>query len=272
MTHGRQSTGGRKRRREEGTKRKRRRARPVTNGGAGQLTARAVRDLRWTDGLLAGVGRLGRSRLVLGDKSPWVAGELCALWRGDGPGQGWANLFVESVDSGVVTKAVWLRGGRPASGQTKRLMSLGKMRCLRVIHGEREVAEHENGDAEEDAAQAGAAEAEAAAAAEEAAEAGAAQAEAAAAAEEATQEVADEAADEGDAIAEGGMQVDRRYWCVDDRVDWSSLERQNSRLEPLVLPTRLEDESAQFRAAVVSRAATAAREAPRVACHWGTPS
>ena len=135
---------------KKGGSRKRRRAAPVADGGAGQLTARVVRDLRWQDGLLEGIGRRGSSHLVLGDKSKWEEGEVCAVWRGDGPGQGWAAVYIEEVDAvGNVTKAVWLRGGRPASTQTRRLMSTGKMRCLRAIRSER-VAQEEEEDEEEE--------------------------------------------------------------------------------------------------------------------------
>ena len=229
---------GEKRRKGEkvkkGGSRKRRRAAPVADGGAGQLTARVVRDLRWQDGLLEGIGRRGSSHLVLGDKSKWEEGEVCAVWRGDGPGQGWAAVYIEEVDAvGNVTKAVWLRGGRRASTQTRRLMSMGKMRCLRAIRNER-VAQEEEEDEEEE---------------EEEAE------------QEREQEQEQEREDpeevvvnEGDEIAAAGMEVDRRYWCVDERVDWGRLEQANARAKQLVLPTSLEEETSEFREGVVKRA------------------
>ena len=229
---------GEKRRKGEkvkkGGSRKRRRVAPRVDGGAGQLTARVVRDLRWQDGLLEGIGRRGSSHLVLGDKSKWEEGEVCAVWRGDGPGQGWAAVYIEEVDAvGNVTKAVWLRGGRPASTQTRRLMSMGKMRCLRAIRNER-VAQEEEEDEEEE---------------EEEAE------------QEREQEQEQEREDpeevvvnEGDEIAAAGMEVDRRYWCVDERVDWGRLEQANARAKQLVLPTSLEEETSEFREEVVKRA------------------
>ena len=223
---------------KKGGSRKRRRVTPRVDGGAGQLTARVVRDLRWQDGLLEGIGRRGSSHLVLGDKSKWEEGEVCAVWRGDGPGQGWAAVYIEEVDAvGNVTKAVWLRGGRPASTQTRRLMSMGKMRCLRAIRSER-VAQEEEEDEEEE---------------EEEAEQEREQ--------EQEQEQEQEREDpeevvvnEGDEIAAAGMEVDRRYWCVDERVDWGRLEQANARAKQLVLPTSLEEETSEFREEVVKRA------------------
>ena len=111
---------GEKRRKGEkvkkGGSRKRRRVAPRVDGGAGQLTARVVRDLRWQDGLLEGIGRRGSSHLVLGDKSKWEEGEVCAVWRGDGPGQGWAAVYIEEVSTQCSFQyhSVCTRGGKSA--------------------------------------------------------------------------------------------------------------------------------------------------------------
>ena len=94
--------------------------------------------VRFVDGVRRPRAALGRwssardgCRLVLGDTGPFEVGELCAAWVGDRPDQGWRSLYVESCEAGRVIKAKWLRNAWPLSKQDKRLLTEGKMWCLR---------------------------------------------------------------------------------------------------------------------------------------------
>ena len=139
-------------------RKRRRRVAPRTDGGAGLLTASALANLRWADAMVhGGEACNAQSRLVLGDSSPFVSGELAAAWVGDGDGFGWRTLYVRyAQEDGVVRSAQWLADGRHLSAHDKKLLSTGKMRCVRCHASDRAGRKlREEGESEEESEEEG---------------------------------------------------------------------------------------------------------------------